>query len=177
MQFGQKLASMERLTQQPMEKSRKKCQKCLAGRKDFEGNEEITVQEQKNWWNRIRPRRWNTVLQESYRCDIEGCGKVNTFGARQRNFSSRWFMMGHTRAMCSGCWEKRAKALGKDTSLGTPRFVQVRYSISRWKNITLDVEGDVGSFACEFLYEMFRCDNQCSEQTLSFWLLALVVGR
>ena len=33
MESGQKLAFMERLAQQPMDMSRKKCQKCLAGRK------------------------------------------------------------------------------------------------------------------------------------------------
>ena len=39
----------------------------------FEGNEEITVQELKNLWNRMRPRRWNTVLQHEKKCDIEVC--------------------------------------------------------------------------------------------------------
>ena len=32
--------------------------------REFEDNGESTVQELKNLWNRIRPRRWNTVLQE-----------------------------------------------------------------------------------------------------------------
>ena len=39
----------------------------------FEGNEEITVQEVKNLWNRIRPRKWNAVWQEAYRYDIKSC--------------------------------------------------------------------------------------------------------
>ena len=45
MEREQKLAFMENLIQQPMDKSRKKCQKCLAGREEFEGNEETTVLE------------------------------------------------------------------------------------------------------------------------------------
>ena len=57
--------------------------------------------------------------------------------------------------MCLDCCEKRNKALGNETSPGTLRFVQAQ-KISRWKNITLEVEGDADRLVCEFLYENFR---------------------
>ena len=43
-----------------------------------------------------------------------------------------------------------------ETSTSTFCFVQAQKSISRWENITLEVEGDADRFACECLYEKFR---------------------
>ena len=45
---------------------------------------------------------------------------------------------------------------GNETSPGISRFVQVQKSVSRWRNIALDVDIDANRFACEYLYERFR---------------------
>ena len=48
----------------------------MLGRKkgEFEVIEENTALEPKKLWNRIRPRTWNAVLQEAFKCDVETCG-------------------------------------------------------------------------------------------------------
>ena len=51
---------------------------------------------------------------------------------------------------------KKVKALGNETSLSTSRFAQAQTSTSRWKNITLDVEGDADRFACELHPGIYR---------------------
>ena len=50
---------------------------------------------------------------------------------------------------------KRNKDLGNKNSLGTSRFVQWQKSVSRWKNTTLDVDGDTDRFVCAYLYGKF----------------------
>ena len=74
MESGQELAFIERLAQKPIDMSRKNCRKCLAGRKaNLKGLKRILPRNRKNC-GRIRPRRWNAVLQEALKCDVETCG-------------------------------------------------------------------------------------------------------
>ena len=82
-----KMAFLERRIQQPMEVSRENCQKCL--------------------WSRIRPRRWNAVLQEAYKCDVQNCGNQHTqFKTTQLLFEVLHDDQGgRTRAVCFGCRE------------------------------------------------------------------------
>ena len=47
-----------------------------------------------------------------------------------------------------------------ETSLGTLRFVQAQKKISRWKNITIDAEGDADMFLCDLLFENFFAKPQ-----------------
>ena len=97
----------------------------------FEGTEEITVQEVKNLWNRIRSRKWNAVLQEAYRYDIESCSSQHfQFKTAQLLVDLVHDVEGKSHEGFS-CWE-RIRSLG--TSPGTSRFVQAQMNISSWKH-------------------------------------------
>ena len=47
----------------------------------------------------------------------------------------------------------RKRSIEATTTPSTLRFVQAQKTISRWKNKTLEVEGDADGFACELLQE------------------------
>ena len=90
--------------------------------REFEGNEEITAVDPKNLRNRIKPRRWNTVLQETFKCDIEDCGKQHVqFKTTQGLFE--WCTM--SKGVVDR-WEKWDKASGNGTSPSTSGFVQAQ---------------------------------------------------
>ena len=91
------------------------------GEREFEGNEKITAQELNNMWNRIRPVRRTTVLQEAERCDVDGCGNQHVqFKTAQLLFEVVHDAEGaRTRAVCFDCLEKSDKATGKEASPGT----------------------------------------------------------
>ena len=120
---GQKLAFMERLTQRSLELS-----SAWQEERECEGNEETTAFEFMNLWNRFKPRRWNTMLQKAYKCDIEGCGNHHIqFKTTQLLFEVvRGVEGGRTRAVCFDSWEKRDKALGNEASPSTFRFAQAQ---------------------------------------------------
>ena len=54
-------------------------------------------------------------------------------------------------AVCFSLLGNKDEALGTQTSLSTLRFVRAQKIISRWKNITLDVEGDAAGMVQEGL--------------------------
>ena len=110
---------------------------------------------------------WNQKLEESCQAkemeygsagNIEGC--VNNhirFKTAQLLFEVVYDGEGgRTRAMCFDCMEKLGTALGNGTSPSTLRFMQAQQSISKWKNITLEVECGADRFAGELLYERYR---------------------
>ena len=70
---------------------------------EFEGIEENTAQEPRNLWNRIRPRRWNAILQEACKCDAETCGNLHIeFKAFQQISRSCMMLKEVARGLCTG---------------------------------------------------------------------------
>ena len=60
------------------------------------------------------------------------------------------------RGLCVSVAGKKDKAFSKGTLPSLLRFVQAQKSISRWNNITQEVEGDADRFACELPHERYR---------------------
>ena len=89
---------------------------------------------------------------------ISKAAATNINSSRQRSYlrgGTRCRMRSHVGSVL---WllGKEDEALGNGNSPSTSSFVQAQKNISRWKNITLDVEGDTDESACELLHEKIR---------------------
>ena len=106
---------------------------------------------------RTKPRRWNIVLLE---VENETSKAASTnhirFKTAQLLFKVVHDDEGRRTRACALTSGKKVQALGNGTSPGTLRFMQAQESISRWENITLEVEGDADRFAGEPLCERDR---------------------
>ena len=94
-------------------------------------------------------------LAGSLQVDIEGCGNQHIqFKTPQLLFEVVHDVEGgRTRAVCVGCWEKDTRPLEMKRREARKGSRKRNKSIIRWKNMTLAVEGDADSFACELLFE------------------------